>query len=76
MKYALEMGSSAMIYIPSIIKIGTGIKKMKGGTHRRYGGLISLSSFLFKNKESRLTMARLYEDMPLSNGTMQVSHGC
>jgi hypothetical protein len=36
-KYAVEMGSGAMIYsyIPSFIKIGSGIQKlMKGGIHR------------------------------------------
>jgi hypothetical protein len=27
MKYAVEMGSDAMIYIPSFIKIGSGIQK-------------------------------------------------
>jgi hypothetical protein len=27
MKYSVEMGSGAMIYIPSFIKIGSGIQK-------------------------------------------------
>jgi hypothetical protein len=31
-KYAVEMGSGAMIYIPSLIKIGSGIKKLMGDT--------------------------------------------
>jgi hypothetical protein len=30
MKYAFEMGSGAMIYIPSFIKIGSGIQKLMG----------------------------------------------
>jgi hypothetical protein len=30
MKYAVEMGSVAMIYIPSFIKIGSGIRKLLG----------------------------------------------
>jgi hypothetical protein len=39
MKYAVEMVSSVMIYIPSFIKIGSAIKKLlRGGgntqTHR------------------------------------------
>jgi hypothetical protein len=34
MKYAVEMGSVAMIYIPSFIKIGSGIQKLVGGIHR------------------------------------------
>jgi hypothetical protein len=31
MKYDVEMGSGAMIYIPSFIKIGLGIQKLVGG---------------------------------------------
>jgi hypothetical protein len=35
MKYAAEMGSGAMIYIPSFITIGSGIQKFIGrGVHR------------------------------------------
>jgi hypothetical protein len=30
MKYAIEMGSGAMIYIPSSIKIGLAIQKLTG----------------------------------------------
>jgi hypothetical protein len=31
MKYTVEMGSSAMRHIPSFIKIGSGIQKLKEG---------------------------------------------
>jgi hypothetical protein len=31
MKYAVEMGSGAAIYIPSFIKIGSGTQKLMGG---------------------------------------------
>jgi hypothetical protein len=31
MKCAFEMGSGAMIYIPSFIKIGPGIQELMGG---------------------------------------------
>jgi hypothetical protein len=31
MKYAVEMGSGTMIYIPSFIKIGSAIQKLMGG---------------------------------------------
>jgi hypothetical protein len=31
MKYSVEMGSCVMIYIPSFIKIGSGIQKVMGG---------------------------------------------
>jgi hypothetical protein len=34
MKYATEMGSGAMIFIPSFIKIGPGIQKLIGEIHR------------------------------------------
>jgi hypothetical protein len=33
MKYAVEMGSGATIYIPSFIKTGSGIQKLNGGIH-------------------------------------------
>jgi hypothetical protein len=45
MKYTTEMGSDAMIYIPSFIKIGSGIQKLLGRdsqTHRQHGDHISL----------------------------------
>jgi hypothetical protein len=35
MKYAFEMGSGAMIYIPSFIKIGSAIEKLIGGIRRQ-----------------------------------------
>jgi hypothetical protein len=31
MKYTTEMGSGAMIHVPSFIKIGSGIQKLTGG---------------------------------------------
>jgi hypothetical protein len=34
MKYTVEMGSGVMIYVPSFIKIGSGIQKLIGGIHR------------------------------------------
>jgi hypothetical protein len=54
------MGSGAMIYIQSFIKIASGIQKFTGGIHRQHGDLISLFLF-FQNKESRLkTKVTLY----------------
>jgi hypothetical protein len=59
MKYAVEMGSGAIICIPSFIRIGLGVRKLLMGgnththTHRQQGNPISLLLF-FKNKESRL----------------------
>jgi hypothetical protein len=48
MKYAVEMGSGAMIYIASFIRTGSSIQKLIGGdsqTHRQHGDSISLLSF-------------------------------
>jgi hypothetical protein len=51
-KYAVEMGSGAVIHIPSFIKIGSDIQKLtEGDTQDR--DCISLLSF-FQNKENRL----------------------
>jgi hypothetical protein len=47
MKYAVEMGSGAMIYIPNFIKIGSAIQKLIHW-HRQEGDSISLL------RESRL----------------------
>jgi hypothetical protein len=48
MKYAVEMGSGAMIYIPSFIIIGSGIQKLIRGIHRQHGDRISLLLFFSK----------------------------
>jgi hypothetical protein len=42
MKYAVEVGSGAMKYIPSFIQIGSGIQKLYIDTERREGDSISL----------------------------------
>jgi hypothetical protein len=34
MKYAVQVDSGAMTYIPRFIKIGSGIQKLMGGIHR------------------------------------------
>jgi hypothetical protein len=48
MKYAVEVGSGAMIHIPSFIKIGSGIQKLIVGIHGHTDGmLISLACFHF-----------------------------
>jgi hypothetical protein len=54
--YAVEMGSGAVIYIPSFIRTGSGIQNLIGEdtqTHRHHGDLISVLLF-FQNKESNL----------------------
>jgi hypothetical protein len=34
MKYAIEMSSGGMIYIPSFIKTDLGVQKLIGGIHK------------------------------------------
>jgi hypothetical protein len=63
MKYAVEMGSGAMIYVPSFITIGSGIRKLMGEggghtqPHKQDGDRTSLLLF-FENKESKLKKNR------------------
>jgi hypothetical protein len=47
MKYAIEMGSGPMIYIPNFTKIGSGNQKLMGGgfTDTQDGDLINLLIF-------------------------------
>jgi hypothetical protein len=40
MKYAVHMGSGTMVYIPSFIKIGSGIQKLRGGIHRHTDSMV------------------------------------
>jgi hypothetical protein len=40
MKYDIEMGSVAMIYIPSFIKIDSGIQKLIDGNHRHTESMV------------------------------------
>jgi hypothetical protein len=42
MKYAVEMGSDAMMHIPSFIKIDSGFLKLIGGIHRYTGKMESV----------------------------------
>jgi hypothetical protein len=39
MKYAIELGSGAMLYIPGLIKIGSGIQILLGGGGGGGGGV-------------------------------------
>jgi hypothetical protein len=48
MKYAVGMGTGAMMYIPCFKKIGLGIQKLIRGRHRQQSDPISLLLFFFK----------------------------
>jgi hypothetical protein len=47
MKYAGEMGSGAIIYIPGFIKIGSGVQKLMGGG----GGKKNKQKSIYKPKK-------------------------
>jgi hypothetical protein len=48
MKYAVEMGSVAMMYIPTSINIGSGIQKfLRGGIHRQTAWRSHKRTFIF-----------------------------
>jgi hypothetical protein len=54
MKYAVDMGSGAMIYIPSFLKIGSGIQKLIGEDtqiHREPGDRIRLLLYLLDSRQ-------------------------
>jgi hypothetical protein len=40
MKHTVEIGPGAIIYIPSFIKIGSGILKLIGGIHRHTDSIV------------------------------------
>jgi hypothetical protein len=42
MRYAVEMGSIAMVYILCLIKSGSGIQKLKGGIHRHTDRMVTV----------------------------------
>jgi hypothetical protein len=63
MKYAVEMGSGAMIYIPSFIEIGSAIQKLMGGGGTQTPTDVDHKTLhrFFKTKEGRQKM-RLSEN--------------
>jgi hypothetical protein len=55
MKYAVEMGSSAMIYVASFVNIGSGIQKLIRGNQRQTAWKSHKPTFiLFENKRNGL----------------------
>jgi hypothetical protein len=45
MKYDVEIGSGVMVYIPNLIKTGSGTEKLVAGAHIQHGE--ALVSFYF-----------------------------
>jgi hypothetical protein len=59
MKYAVEIGSGAVIYTPSFINIGSAIQKLIWGEHRQHGDRIKLLLFL-QNKDVAVCLLTAY----------------
>jgi hypothetical protein len=64
MKYVVEMGSGAMIYIPSFIKIGLGIQGLTGGIHTVAPGKYQYSA-LFRSRTLPLPNPFLFIRHPI-----------
>jgi hypothetical protein len=69
-KYTVERGSGAMIYIPSFIKTSSGIPNLMGGggIDRQRGDRISLLSF-FLNEESKKVKGKVVPVLNLLSTT-------
>jgi hypothetical protein len=59
MKYAVKMGSGAMIFIPGFIKIASGIQNLIRGIYRQHNVLISQFLF-FQTKGSSVYNGTIY----------------
>jgi hypothetical protein len=55
MKHAFEMGSSAMIYIPSLIKTDSAIEQLMGGweVHRHTDGMVIALAYFIVSKSGK-----------------------
>jgi hypothetical protein len=51
MKYSVEICSVTMIYIPSFIKIGSGIQKLMGMIHRYTDSMEITLAYFTRNSE-------------------------
>jgi hypothetical protein len=68
MKYAVEMGSDATIYILSFIRLFQEFKELMGGIHRQHCDLISLLLFC-QYEGSRLKRNEIFRPK-IKNGDM------
>jgi hypothetical protein len=60
MMYAVEMCSGAVIYLPSFIKIGSGIQKLTGDDTQTHRSNKPTCVYFFLNKGSRRRMQHGY----------------
>jgi hypothetical protein len=58
MKYAVEMGSGAMIYIIGFAETGSAIKKLIARTHRQHGVALGKSKVIPVQAVEALRVAR------------------
>jgi hypothetical protein len=77
MKYAAEMGSGAMIYIPSFINISSAIQRLIGELRRQHRDRISLLTF-FQNKKSSIKKksSELPPDLAVLHGSVTGAIPC
>lgn len=47
MNYAVDLVIDAMIHIPSLIKIGSDIQKLKGGIHKHTGSIVIPQTYFY-----------------------------
>jgi hypothetical protein len=47
MKYAVEMGLVALIYIPGFMTIGSGIQNLMEGIHRHTGSMLVSQAYFY-----------------------------
>jgi hypothetical protein len=62
------MGSDAVIYLPSFMKIGSGVQKLIGGqthTHGQQRDVMCKPILFFQNEESRLK--RIFQTLHLDS---------
>jgi hypothetical protein len=74
-KYAVEMGSSVMLYIPSFVKIGSGIQKFIRGD-RQHDDLISQflffqNNYLWGKRGSAVSIATAWGGRPRAEFELQ-----
>jgi hypothetical protein len=73
MKYVVEMGSGATIYVSSLTETSSAIQKLVLGdtdTHKEYGDRISLLSFLQNKESGQKTKSISWPRYPKSGGNV------
>jgi hypothetical protein len=75
-KYAIQIDSDDMIYIPSFLKIGSGIQTLLGGYTHRYQDDNMSFIFFSQNKESRLKDVNRRESHFYTSRDRNIDNSC